>query len=182
VPAQGRRPRLLQNLDTSPEYYGEIITTRRYTDRLETLAHVRDAGMAVCCGGILGIGESARYRASLLCELANLPKHPESVPINLLMRLEGTPLENSKRVAALDLVRSIAVARIVMPQSVVRLSVGREGMTDEAQALCFIAGANSIFVGSKLLTTPNPERSRDEDLIARLGMSRERDATPTDPR
>jgi biotin synthase len=149
---------------------------------METLPQVREAGMAVCCGGILGIGESARDRASLLCELTNLPKHPESVPINLLMRVEGTPLENSKRVAALDLVRTIAVARIVMPQSVVRLSAGREGMTDEAQALCFIAGANSIFVGSKLLTTPNPERSRDEDLIARLGMSRERDATPTDPR
>ena len=161
------------NLDTSPEHYGEIITTRSYADRLETLAHVREAGMAVCCGGILGIGESERDRASLLRELANLPRHPESVPINLLMRVEGTPLGNSKRVDALDLVRTIAAARIIMPQSVVRLSAGREGMTEEAQALCFIAGANSIFVGSKLLTTPNPERSRDADLIARLGMSSE---------
>jgi biotin synthase len=161
------------NLDTSPEHYGTIITTRTYADRLETLAHVREAGMGVCCGGILGIGETERDRASMLRELANLPEHPESVPINMLMQVEGTPLGKSKRVDALDLVRTIAAARITMPQSVVRLSAGREGMSDEAQALCFMAGANSIFVGSKLLTTPNPERSRDESLLARLGMKSE---------
>jgi biotin synthase len=134
---------------------------------------VREAGMGVCCGGILGIGETERDRASMLRELANLPEHPESVPINMLMQVEGTPLGKSKRVDALDLVRTIAAARIAMPQSVVRLSAGREGMSDEAQALCFMAGANSIFVGSKLLTTPNPERSRDESLLARLGMKSE---------
>ena len=129
--------------------------------------------MAVCCGGILGIGETERDRASMLRELANLPVHPESVPINMLMQVEGTPLGKSKRVDALDLVRTIAAARIAMPRSVVRLSAGREGMSDEAQALCFMAGANSIFVGSKLLTTPNPERSRDENLLTRLGMKSE---------
>jgi biotin synthase len=166
------------NIDTSPEHYGNIITTRTFADRLETLAHVREAGMAVCCGGILGIGETERDRASMLRELANLPSHPESVPINMLMQVEGTPLANSKRVDALDLVRTIAVARILMPQSVVRLSAGREGMSDEAQALCLVAGANSIFVGSKLLTTPNPERSHDEQLIARLGMASETGEAP----
>jgi biotin synthase len=166
------------NIDTSPEHYGQIITTRTFADRLETLAHVREAGMAVCCGGILGIGETERDRASMLRELANLPAHPESVPINMLMQVEGTPLGKSKRVDALDLVRTVAAARITMPQSVVRLSAGREGMSDEAQALCFIAGANSIFVGSKLLTTPNPERSRDEELIARLGMAGETAEAP----
>jgi biotin synthase len=159
------------NLDTSPEFYSEIVTTRTYRDRLETLAHVRECGMAVCCGGILGLGESARDRASLICTLANLPQHPESVPINLLMRVDGTPLAEAKRVASIDLVRTIAAARIAMPASVVRLSAGREGMSDEAQALCFLAGANSIFVGSKLLTTPNPAPSRDQALLARLGMS-----------
>ena len=159
------------NLDTSPEFYGEIITTRTYQDRLETLAHVRESGMAVCCGGILGLGESARDRASLICTLANLPQHPESVPINLLMRVDGTPLAEAKRVESIDLVRTIAAARITMPASVVRLSAGREGMSDEAQALCFLAGANSIFVGSKLLTTRNPAPSRDQALLARLGMS-----------
>ena len=161
------------NLDTSPEHYGNIITTRTYADRLETLAHVREAGMAVCCGGILGIGETEHDRASMLRELANLPEHPESVPINMLMQVEGTPLSSAKRVDALDLVRTIAVARITMPASVVRLSAGREHMSDEAQALCFMAGANSIFVGAKLLTTANPERSRDESLLARLGMKSE---------
>ena len=169
------------NIDTSPEHYGQIITTRTFADRLETLAHVREAGMAVCCGGILGIGETERDRASMLRELANLPAHPESVPINMLMQVEGTPLGKSKRVDALDLVRAVAAARITMPQSVVRLSAGREGMSDEAQALCFIAGANSIFVGSKLLTTPNPERSRDEELIARLGMAGETAEAPIRP-
>jgi biotin synthase len=166
------------NVDTSPEHYGNIITTRTYQDRLETLAHVREAGMAVCCGGILGIGEGERDRASMLCQLANLPAHPESVPINMLMQVEGTLLANAKRVDPLDLVRTIAVARIVMPESVVRLSAGRENMTDEAQALCFMAGANSIFVGSKLLTTANPERSKDETLLERLGMRAE---TPDAP-
>ena len=166
------------NIDTSPEHYGSIITTRTYADRLETLAHVREAGMAVCCGGILGIGETERDRAAMLRELANLPEHPESVPINMLMQVEGTPLGNAKRVDALDLVRTIAAARITMPQSVVRLSAGREGMSDEAQALCFMAGANSIFVGSKLLTTPNPERSRDEVLLSRLGMRAEKTLDP----
>jgi biotin synthase len=166
------------NVDTSPEHYGNIITTRTYQDRLETLAHVREAGMAVCCGGILGIGEGERDRASMLCQLANLPAHPESVPINMLMQVEGTLLANAKRVDPLDLVRTIAVARIVMPESVVRLSAGRENMTDEAQALCLMAGANSIFVGSKLLTTANPERSKDETLLERLGMRAE---TPDAP-
>ncbi|HEX6002108.1 MAG TPA: biotin synthase BioB, partial [Hyphomicrobiaceae bacterium] len=139
------------NLDTSPEYYSEVVTTRTYADRLETLAHVRDAGIAVCCGGIVGMGESERDRAGLLCQLANLPVHPESVPINMLMQVEGTPLGTSQRIDVLDLVRTIATARIVMPRSVVRLAAGREGMTDEAQALCLIAGANSIFVGARLL-------------------------------
>ena len=161
------------NLDTSPEHYGNIITTRTYADRLETLVHVREAGMAVCCGGILGIGETERDRASMLRELANLPEHPESVPINMLMQVEGTPLAAAKRIDALDLVRTIAAARITMPASVVRLSAGREHMSDEAQALCFMAGANSIFVGAKLLTTANPERSRDESLLSRLGMKSE---------
>jgi biotin synthase len=161
------------NLDTSPEHYGNIITTRTYEDRLETLAHVREAGMAVCCGGILGIGETERDRASMLRELANLPEHPESVPINMLMQVEGTPLAQAKRVDALDLVRTIAAARITMPASVVRLSAGREHMSDEAQALCFMAGANSIFVGDKLLTTANPGRNKDESLLTRLGMKSE---------
>jgi biotin synthase len=158
------------NLDTSPEYYGEVIGTRTYADRIETLGHVRAAGIAVCCGGIVGMGESERDRASLLCQLANLPVHPESVPVNMLMRVEGTPLGNSERIDPLDLARTIAAARIVMPQSVVRLSAGREGMTDEAQALCLLAGANSIFVGARLLTTPNPGPDRDAALLARLGL------------
>ena len=158
------------NLDTSPEYYGEVVTTRTYDDRLETLGHVRDAGIAVCCGGIVGMGESERDRASLLCQLANLPAHPESVPINLLMQVDGTPLGGSQRIDALDLVRTIAAARIVMPQSVVRLSAGREGMTDEAQALCLLAGANSIFYGEKLLTTPNPEADADQALLRDAGL------------
>jgi biotin synthase len=161
------------NLDTSPEYYGEVITTRTYADRIETLGHVREAGIAVCCGGIVGMGESERDRAALLCQLANLAAHPESVPINMLMQVEGTPLAGSALIDILDLVRTIAAARIVMPQSVVRLSAGREGMSDEAQALCLIAGANSIFVGARLLTTPNPEPDRDALLLARLGMKAE---------
>jgi biotin synthase len=161
------------NLDTSPEYYTEVISTRTYADRIETLGHVREAGIAVCCGGIVGMGESERDRASLLRQLANLPEHPESVPINMLMRVGGTPLGHSRRIDALDLVRTVAAARIVMPQSVVRLSAGREGMTDEAQALCLLAGANSIFVGARLLTTANPAPDRDALLLARLGMETE---------
>jgi biotin synthase len=166
------------NLDTSPERYGEIVTTRSYADRLETLAHVREAGIAVCCGGIVGLGESERDRASLLCQLANLPAHPESVPINMLMRVEGTPLGQGERVDVLDLVRTIAAARIVMPRSVVRLAAGREGMSEEAQALCLIAGANSIFIGPRLLTTANPAPDRDAQLLARLGLEAGPEAAP----
>jgi biotin synthase len=158
------------NLDTSPEHYGAIITTRTYQDRLDTLAHVRDAGIHVCCGGIVGLGEDAADRAGLIATLANLPRPPESVPINALVRVEGTPLANAAPVDAIDFVRVIAAARITMPSSFVRLSAGREAMSDEAQALCFLAGANSIFRGPKLLTTPNADRDRDESLLARLGM------------
>ncbi|MGD2111964.1 MAG: biotin synthase BioB, partial [Gammaproteobacteria bacterium] len=139
------------NLDTSPEYYGEIISTRRYGDRLDTLAQVRAAGISVCCGGIVGMGESRADRVSLLCELANLPEHPASVPINRLVRVAGTPLEESAEIEPLEFVRTIAVARLLMPSSYVRLSAGRTEMTDELQALCFLAGANSIFHGEKLL-------------------------------
>jgi biotin synthase len=159
------------NLDTSPEYYGAVITTRTYQDRLDTLAHVRAAGIAVCCGGIVGMGEGARDRAGLVATLASLPKHPQSVPINALVRVAGTPLAEAQPVDALDFVRVIAAARITMPHSYVRLSAGREAMTDEAQALCFLAGANSIFYGPRLLTTPNPAADRDRALLARLGMS-----------
>ncbi len=158
------------NLDTSPEYYGKVVSTRTYADRLQTLGHVREAGIAVCCGGIVGMGESERDRAALLCQLACLPAHPESVPINMLVQVEGTPLGSSPRIDPLDLVRTIAAARIAMPRSVVRLSAGRDAMTDEAQALCFLAGANSIFVGARLLTTPNRCRDRDTLLLERLGM------------
>jgi biotin synthase len=158
------------NLDTSPEFYGEIITTRTYQDRLDTLEHVRDAGIAVCCGGIVGMGEGLEDRAGLIATLASLPKHPESVPINALVRVEGTPAARAEPIDALDFVRVIAAARITMPASYVRLSAGREGMSDEAQALCFLAGANSIFYGPRLLTTPNPDADRDRVLLARLGM------------
>jgi biotin synthase len=163
------------NLDTSPEYYGEIITTRSYRERLDTLAHVRDAGIHVCCGGIVGMGESADDRVGMIATLANLPVHPESVPINLLVRVAGTPLASGPQPARpldpLDFVRTIAVARIAMPRSVVRLSAGREDMSEETQALCFLAGANSIFYGPRLLTTPNPERDRDLRLFGKLGLS-----------
>jgi biotin synthase len=159
------------NLDTSPEYYGAIITTRTYQDRLDTLAHVRDAGIHVCCGGIVGMGESAEDRVGMIATLANLPVHPESVPINLLVEVEGTPLARGARLDPLDFVRTIAVARVTMPKSVVRLSAGREEMSDETQALCFLAGANSIFYGPKLLTTPNPERDHDMRLMDRLGLT-----------
>jgi biotin synthase len=159
------------NLDSSAEFYGEIITTRTYHDRLETLAHVRDAGIHVCCGGIVGMGESREDRVGMIETLANLPAHPESVPINMLMRVAGTPLAEVPALDPLEFVRTIAVARIAMPQSVVRLSAGRETMSEETQALCFLAGANSIFYGPKLLTTPNPEQHCDLDLMDRLGMS-----------
>jgi biotin synthase len=158
------------NLDTSPEYYGAIITTRMYQDRLDTLGHVRDAGIHVCCGGIVGMGESAEDRVGMIATLASLPAHPESVPINMLVRVAGTPLANGATIDAIDFVRTIAVARITMPRSVVRLSAGREDMSEETQALCFLAGANSIFYGPKLLTTPNPERDRDQRLMDKLGL------------
>jgi biotin synthase len=158
------------NLDTSPEYYGEIITTRVYQDRLDTLEHVREAGMHVCCGGIVGMGEGLEDRIGMIATLASLPAHPESVPINMLVRVEGTPLAGAATLDPLDFVRTIAVARICMPASVVRLSAGREDMSEETQALCFLAGANSIFYGPKLLTTPNPGRDRDMALLDKLGM------------
>jgi biotin synthase len=158
------------NLDTSPEYYGAIITTRVYRDRLDTLAAVRDAGINVCCGGIVGMGESAEDRAGLIATLASLPVHPESVPINMLVQVEGTPLAGGGRLDPFEFVRTIAVARICMPKSVVRLSAGRENMSEETQALCFLAGANSIFYGPKLLTTPNPGRDRDLALLEKLGL------------
>ncbi len=158
------------NLDTSPEYYGEIITTRTYQDRLDTLDHVREAGINVCCGGIVGMGETEDDRVGMIATLASLPVHPESVPVNMLVQVEGTPLADRAPLDVLDFVRTIAVARITMPASVVRLSAGREDMTEEAQALCFLAGANSIFYGPKLLTTPNPDRDRDMRLLDKLGM------------
>src|ERR1044072_1201731 len=158
------------NLDTSPEFYGEIITTRTYQDRLDTLGAVRDAGIHVCCGGIVGLGEGAGARAGLIATLASLPVHPESVPINLLVQVEGTPLAGQRKLDPLEFVRTIAVARITMPKSVVRLSAGREDMSEETQALCFLAGANSIFYGPKLLTTPNPGRDRDMALLDKLGL------------
>ena len=159
------------NLDTSPEHYGTIITTRTYQDRLDTLDHVRAAGMRVCCGGIVGMGESVEDRVGLIVTLANLPAHPESVPINMLVKVEGTPLAQQSALDSIELVRTIAVARIVLPASMVRLSAGREDMNDETQALCFLAGANSIFHGPKLLTTPNPERGRDRRLFDKLGLT-----------
>ncbi len=158
------------NLDTSPEYYGSIITTRLYQERLDTLAQVRAAGIHVCCGGIVGMGESLEDRIGMITTLASLPEHPESVPINMLVRVEGTPLAAAERIDPIEFVRVIAVARITMPASVVRLSAGREDMSEETQALCFLAGANSIFYGPKLLTTPNPERDRDLSLINKLGL------------
>lgn len=159
------------NLDTSPEFYGEIISTRTYEDRLQTLQHVRDSDIKVCAGGIVGMGENQADRAALLQQLANLPEHPESVPINLLVQVEGTPLYGTAELDPLEFVRTIAVARIIMPRSVVRLSAGRNGMTDEMQALCFFAGANSIFYGDKLLTTDNPEANHDRELMQRLGLN-----------
>ena len=158
------------NLDTSPEFYGKIITTRTYDERLETLARVRQAGITVCCGGIIGLGEDRRVRYGLLKELSSLDPHPESVPVNMLVRVDGTPLADVAPEDPIELVRTIATARILMPKSFVRLSAGRMQLTDEAQALCFIAGANSVFLGDRLLTTPNPGESHDEQLLDKLGM------------
>ncbi|TXL01527.1 biotin synthase BioB [Methylococcaceae bacterium HT1] len=158
------------NLDTSEDYYSEVITTRTYQDRLDTLGRVRDAGINVCCGGIVGMGENDTDRANLLIELANLPKHPESVPINMLVQVEGTPLMGSEQLDPFMFIRMIAVARILMPESRVRLSAGRTDMSDEMQALCFFAGANSIFYGDKLLTTDNPMTNHDLALFDRLGV------------
>lgn len=159
------------NIDTSPEYYNEIITTRTYGDRLNTLANVRDAGINVCCGGIIGMGEELEDRVGMLHTLATMPVHPESVPINMLMQVEGTPVSQGQSLDPLDFVRTIAVARIAMPKSMVRLSAGRENMSEEAQALCFLAGANSIFYGPKLLTTANPKQDQDRLLLVKLGMN-----------
>jgi biotin synthase len=176
TPAQARRLKqggldyYNHNLDTSPEFYGEIITTRTYQDRLDTLTAVRDAGIHVCCGGIIGMGENAEDRIGMIATLASLPAHPESVPINMLVQVEGTPLMGRPKLEPLEFVRTIAVARITMPKSVVRLSAGREDMSEEMQALCFLAGANSIFYGPKLLTTPNPDRDRDMKLLDKLGL------------
>lgn len=158
------------NLDTSPEHYGDIISTRTYQDRLDTLSHVRDAGMSVCCGGIVGLGEGREDRAGLLMTLANLPRHPESVPINVLVKVKGTPLAQVDDLDPFEFVRTLAVARLMMPKSILRLSAGREGMSEELQAMCFLAGANSIFYGERLLTTDNPGPNKDERLLSRLGM------------
>jgi biotin synthase len=159
------------NLDTSPEFYGDIISTRTYQDRLDTLEHVRENDIHVCSGGIVGMGESRHDRAGLLISLANLPSHPESVPINLLVQVEGTPLNGIDNLDPFEFVRTIAVARIMMPKSFVRLSAGREAMTDELQSMAFLAGANSIFYGEKLLTTDNPDAQHDQKLFERLGIS-----------
>ena len=159
------------NLDTSPEYYKEIITTRTYQDRLDTLDHVRAEDINVCSGGIVGMGENDLDRAALLQQLANLPQHPQSVPINLLVQVENTPLYGTEALDPIEFVRTIAVARIIMPKSVVRLSAGRNDMSEEMQALCFLAGANSIFYGEKLLTTPNPEENKDMALFGKLGIN-----------
>jgi biotin synthase len=160
------------NLDTSPDFYGDIISTRTYQDRLDTLGHVRDAGIKVCCGGIVGLGETVTQRAGLIAQLANMAEPPESVPINNLVKVEGTPLADNAEIDPLDFVRTIAVARITMPGSFVRLSAGRESMNESTQALCFLAGANSIFYGEKLLVTDNPELERDTKLFEKLGLKR----------
>lgn len=171
------------NIDTSEAFYGEVITTRSYQERLDTLANVREAGMNVCCGGIVGLGEGRSDRAEMLRTLANLPTHPESVPINQLVQVEGTPLAGAEAVDPIEFVRTLAVARILMPASHVRLSAGRESMSDETQALCFLAGANSIFYGEKLLTAGNPEADADRELFRRLGLVPEtgRTAPAADP-
>ncbi len=161
------------NLDTSPDFYTNIITTRTYSERLQTLAYVREAGMKICSGGILGMGESLKDRANLLIQLANLPEHPESVPINNLVKVKGTPLENAEEIDPFDFIRMLAVARIMMPKSHVRLSAGREQMNEQMQALAFLAGANSIFYGDRLLTTSNPQTIKDQALFAKLGIKPE---------
>jgi biotin synthase len=165
------------NIDTSERYYREIITTRTFADRIETLARVREAGIKVCSGGIVGMGETAEDRIDMLLTLANLPEHPESVPINQLIPIPGTPLAGAEMLHPLEFVRTIALARIMMPRSVVRLSAGRTAMSDEMQALCFFAGANSIFVGDTLLTAGNPDEDADAQLFARLGL----EALPPEP-
>jgi biotin synthase len=165
------------NLDTSPEFYGEVISTRTYEDRLDTLEHVRDAGLHVCSGGIVGMGESETDRAGLLQQLANLPRHPESVPINMLVQVKGTPLYGQEALDPIEFVRTIAVARILMPKSHVRLSAGRTEMSESTQALCFFAGANSIFYGEKLLTTDNPTTQNDQTLFDKLGITAEKPNT-----
>ena len=166
------------NLDSSPEYYRQIITSRTYQDRLDTLEHVRNAGIHLCCGGIVGMGESREDRAGLLQQLANLPEHPKSVPINNLVRVEGTPLHDTEPLSPLEFVRCIAVARILMPASVIRLSAGRTDMSEETQALCFLAGAGSIFCGDQLLTTPNPSFDEDMEMFRDLGLTRREDLEP----
>jgi biotin synthase len=158
------------NLDTSPDYYKEIVTTRNYRDRLRTLQEVRDAGINVCCGGIIGMGETREIRAGLIAQLANLEPYPESVPINNLVQVEGTPLYGTAKLEPLEFVRTIAAARITMPKAMVRLSAGRREMSEEVQVLCFLAGANSIFYGDKLLTTGNPEVRQDQSLFDKLGI------------
>lgn len=158
------------NLDTSEEYYDKIISTRTYQDRLDTLAFIRDAGIKVCCGGILGMNEEEADRVSMITTLANLPKHPESVPINMLIRVKGTPLDNAEPIDPIDFIRTIAVARIVMPKSYVRLAAGRTEMSNEMQTLCYLAGVNSIFLGERLLTCPNPEKNTDLTLFNKLGL------------
>jgi biotin synthase len=159
------------NIDTSEEYYKEIITTRTYDDRLQTLENIRNSGLKTCCGGIVGMGEQVEDRAKMLVTLANLPQQPESVPINMLVKVEGTPLDIVGEIDHFDFIRTIAVARIMLPKSYVRLSAGREKMNDQMQALCFLAGANSIFYGEKLLTTPNPSENEDKELFKRLGIN-----------
>ena len=158
------------NLDTAPEFYGQIITTRTYQDRLDTLERVRNVGLKVCAGGIVGMGETRRHRAGLIVQLANLDPYPESVPINNLVQVEGTPLAGSEELDPFEFVRTVAVARICMPQAMVRLSAGREQMPETMQSLCFLAGANSMFYGDRLLTTGNPQTAKDRDLLERLGM------------
>lgn len=158
------------NIDTSPSYYEKVITTRTFSDRIQTLEHVRKAGISVCCGGILGLGESREDRIEFLLTLANLETPPESVPINRLIPVEGTPLAKAEPVEGIELVRTVATARILMPKSVVRLTAGRTEMSDELQALCFLAGANSIFIGDKLLTEANPQMNKDETLLHKLGV------------
>lgn len=169
------------NLDTSPEYYKDIITTRTYADRLDTLSNVRDAGIKVCCGGIVGMGEEQDDRIGLLLQLANMAEHPESVPINMLVKVDGTPLETQGDIDPFEFVRMIAVARIIMPLSHVRLSAGREDMNEQMQAMAFMAGANSIFYGEKLLTTPNPEANKDMALFRKLGINAESYQTEVTP-